>query len=220
MLIALTQRLCNLPQRAELRDCVDQAWTTFLQKCSIDFFLVPNALADPVSYVDKFNASGLILTGGGDVSGNILTLDGAPANCPDTNSSSVTRDRTETRLLCASIERDWPVLGVCRGMQVLNLFHGGSLVPVDGHTATHHPLTHHPDQALYQFPDVVNSYHNFSVDLDTLGVGLIPAVFSGQYVEAFVHNHYRHLGVMWHPERNTPYDQQDVKLFREFFGVF
>jgi gamma-glutamyl-gamma-aminobutyrate hydrolase PuuD len=218
MRIALTQRTNSLPDRGETLDCIDQAWTRFLTRCDIDFFLVPNDHLDPVGYVKNLGGNGLILSGGGDVSSNIRTRDGLPATSPETKAPSVNRDRTESALLQASLENAWPVLGVCRGMQVINLFHGGSLVKVDGHVASTHALTSVAGSCSFNLPRQVNSFHDFAVTLEGLGKGLIPQAFAGDYVEAFAHADYRHLGIMWHPERNLVFVDEDVTMFREFFN--
>ncbi len=219
MRIALTQRTKDLPDRRETWDCIDQAWTRFLTRCGIDFFLVPNGHSDPVGYVQNFGVTGLILSGGGGVSNNIRTRDGLPVTSPETDNSSVTRDRTESALLQASLKNSWPVLGVCRGMQVINLFHGGSLTKVEGHVGRGHPLSSVTDSCLFSFPSQVNSFHDFAISVEGLGAGLFPKAFAGGYVEAFAHAEYRHFGIMWHPERNRVFADEDVKLFRHFFNL-
>lgn len=219
MRIALTQRTRYLSDRDETWDCIDQAWTRFLARCDIDFFLVPNDHLDPVGYVQNLGGAGLILSGGGDVSNNIMTRDGLLSNSPETKAPSVTRDRTESRLLQASLENGWPVLGVCRGMQVINLFHGGSLVKVEGHVARAHILTSVANTCSISFPSQVNSFHDFAITIESLGEGLIPQAFVGDYVEAFAHSNHRHFGIMWHPERNPGFVDEDVMLFRHFFNL-
>ena len=50
------------------------------------------------------------------------------------------RDKTECALIEASKYNEMPVLGICRGLQQINLFHGGSLTPVEEHVALEHEL--------------------------------------------------------------------------------
>lgn len=131
----------------------------------------------------------------------------------------MTRDRTESVLLQASLKNSWPVLGVCRGMQVINLFHGGSLTKVEGHAGSGHPLSSVTDSCLFSFPRQVNSFHDFAIPIEGLGADLLPQALAGDYVEAFAHAKYRHFGIMWHPERNQIFSDEDVKLFRHFFNL-
>jgi putative glutamine amidotransferase len=67
---------------------------------------------------------GLVLTGGTDVD---PVLYGEPRQ-PETDAPDVGRDAAECVLLAQAIERDLPVLAICRGMQLLNVYHGGTLI--------------------------------------------------------------------------------------------
>src|SRR5215207_9572154 len=67
---------------------------------------------------------GLLLSGGSDIDPELY---GAEAH-PETNGTRPERDRAEIALLRAALERDMPVLAVCRGSQVLNVAQGGDLV--------------------------------------------------------------------------------------------
>ena len=69
---------------------------------------------------------GLIFSGGSDLD---PALYGADAH-PETNGIHPERDRAEIALLQAALERDMPVLAVCRGSQVFNVARGGDLVAV------------------------------------------------------------------------------------------
>jgi gamma-glutamyl-gamma-aminobutyrate hydrolase PuuD len=94
-----------------------------------EYLLVPR----PLSQIDETIASvdGLLFTGGSDVDPHLY------GQARDPNAGlrlSPHRDRWELGLLKASLERDMPVLGICRGMQLLNVAFGGSLIQdVPGH---------------------------------------------------------------------------------------
>ena len=66
---------------------------------------------------------GLLLSGGGDIHGSHF---GQPL---DSRASGVLpfRDKTELALAQSALERDMPILGICRGMQLLNILRGGDL---------------------------------------------------------------------------------------------
>ena len=66
---------------------------------------------------------GLIVAGGVDVDPSTY---GEPPH-PSTDAPCVERDRFEIALVAAAIEQDLPVLGICRGMQILNVARGGTL---------------------------------------------------------------------------------------------
>jgi putative glutamine amidotransferase len=149
-------------------------------------------------------------------------LDGGVVVIPSSkNDLAPERDVTETALLLASIQENFPVIGVCRGMQAMNLFHGGSLAPVSGHVGIAHPLTSAGGITGLEdfcFDHEVNSFHDFGIPPDGVGAGLRVLADSDRWPEAFVHGEYKHLGIMWHPERNTPFSENDAALFRRFFS--
>jgi putative glutamine amidotransferase len=164
---------------------------------------------------------GIILSGGGNISDAVGTLSGRPAAVLAAQTDlAPERDVTETALLRAAVEHGWPVLGVCRGMQVLNLFHGGRLVPVAGHAGTRHALSATLAAGLPQAPKFdleVNSFHDCGVPSDAVGLDLRVLATADGYAEAVVHEQLPQLGIMWHPERNRPFTATDIALFRDFF---
>lgn len=159
---------------------------------------------------------GLVLQGGVDISPETY---GAKAANPAWAGDPI-RDRYELALLRGFIEAGKPVLGVCRGAQLINVFHGGTLVqdiPTQWPGAVSHQDTEHYDRLMHdvQFEAEsglarwyghhtthrVNSIHHQCVD--RLGDGLVVDARSPAdgVVEAirrpgpgFV------LGVQWHPE--------------------
>ncbi len=119
------------------------------------------------------------------------------------------RDATEQAVLGLALERDLPVLGVCRGMQAVVEHFGGQLVEVDGHVGARH--------ALSESPRTVNSYHRLAAV--EVAAPLVAIAHVGPVVEAVRHLQARIIGVMWHPEREARFDEADVAMFRECFGA-
>ena len=79
----------------------------------------PAAIAETLDPLD-----GLVFSGGADMNPGMYGADAHPETVPDRPE----RDRFELALLAAALERDMPVLAVCRGSQVLNVARGGDLV--------------------------------------------------------------------------------------------
>jgi N5-(cytidine 5'-diphosphoramidyl)-L-glutamine hydrolase len=115
-------------------------------------------------------------------------------------------------------ERAVPLLGVCRGLQMLVLEYGGRVTPVERHVRREHRVEVEAGNALGLEPrEAVNSFHNFGVrpeDLppDLIGVGRA----DDGTVEAVAHRLHPQWAVMWHPER-PPYDRRDGELMRRLF---
>ena len=219
VVIGITQRVVAVAQGNERRDVLDQSWTRFLTECAVDLLPVPNALADPVRFLRRHGATGIVLTGGGNISPAMGRLDGAAANVPgDLADVAPERDAAETALLRASIDLGWPVIGVCRGMQAMNVFHGGTIVRLEGHAGVRHSLTIVGSSRLIEcdFDSQVNSFHDFGIPFDGLGQGIEVLAETEGWPEAFIHRDYPHLGIMWHPERENPFSSNDLLLFRRF----
>ena len=150
---------------------------------------------------------GIILAGGND----LAHLAGAKNTAPE-------RDALEKMLLVSCATLALPVLGVCRGMQMMVAHYGGELVPVTKHVATNHSITVRPQRTIpLTNRHAVNSFHNFGVHEDALGPELqLEAVAPDGSVEAITHKSLQQWGIMWHPER-SPYNALDVKLLQTLF---
>lgn len=129
---------------------------------------------------------------------------------PRTGPPARERDTWELALIDAAIEGHVPLLGICRGMQLLNVALGGTLHQhLDGHTGGHgvfgdHPVTPVPGSAYAAAvpePIVVPAYHHQAVD--RLGTGLTASAHAPDgTVEALELTGHDGLvlGVQWHPE--------------------
>lgn len=169
---------------------------------------LPTLTAEPLQLLDRLGVDGLILSGGNNVPGS-STEDLAPQ-----------RDLLEQALLHGCMAAGRPVLGVCRGMQMINTLLGGTLRPLRGHAGGVHgvrritaaPLPHPETLA-------VNSYHHFGMMPDDLGPDLEPVFVDDHgWVEALAHVQAPVVGIMWHPERTRPFLAPDIALVRRLFG--
>ena len=195
--IGLTQRVQVLEERGERRDALDQAWIGRCAEAGLLGVPIPNRLEDVSGWLGELRISGLILTGGED-----------PGAAPE-------RDRLERELLALAASRRLPVLGVCRGLQLMVAEGGGRLVPVEGHVARPHRIRVVAEAGLpLSDGRTVNSFHGLGVREPDLGPDWRPAAFApDDTVEAVAHRALPFAGVMWHPERE-PLDAEDVRLLR------
>lgn len=222
-LIAITQRVEVVASRGEVRDALDQAWGHFYRSAGARLLVLPNQLDDPVEYLFKLGVQGLVLSGGNDLSRSFITRDGSRADVEERPGIDIQFDREllESKLLAGSLVHGWPVLGVCRGMQAMNLFHGGRLQPVTEHTRIRHRLTCAaplPSVCL-AFDEEVNSFHDSGVPISGVAPGFAILARVGDVAEAIWNPELRQLGVMWHPERNTPFSPNDLRMFQDLFGM-
>jgi putative glutamine amidotransferase len=133
----------------------------------------------------------VVLSGGNDI-----------GQCPK-------RDDIEDALLTYAQERHIPVLGVCRGMQMMAHWAGTGLYPVQGHLRTRHLLSG-------EITGEVNSYHGFSLagcptDFEVL------ARSEDDEIEAIRHQSLPWEGWMWHPEREATFAERDIQRLKALF---
>jgi putative glutamine amidotransferase len=198
-LIAITQRVDINPATGERRDALDQCWTLFLQACGYTVLVIPNQAEMARQLMQFSHISGVLLTGGND-----LAAYGGDA--PE-------RDETELALIDIASTRGLPVLGVCRGMQLLQHHAGVKLQRVTGHVGIQHTLKFDGEDIL------VNSFHNWGATSTVPGLE-ITAVADDLVIEAVVDHERQHTGIMWHPEREAPFLSRDIALVqRSFLGM-
>ena len=174
---------------------------------------------------------GLIITGGIDID---------PACYGESPSSYVTdtnaaRDEFESALLQDALERDLPVLGICRGHQLFNVVHGGGLLQHIAEREPHRARSGEDGAIDSGWHDVtlaegsllaslfgrrslrVNSRHHQAVTLDRLAPGLrVAATTPDGVVEALERPDRRWVvSVQWHPER-----KEDTASQRPLFEAF
>lgn len=179
----------------EIRDGLDICWWSFLQVAlpGCPFLPLPNAGNQVMNILRQVDFSGFILTGGDDW-----------GVFPQ-------RDETETAIFEFSRERGLPILGVCRGAQVINRLMGGNLAPVSGHSGARHLV-----RDIRTGSREVNSWHNYAIN--SLGAGLVcNACDDSGHVEAFASANENIQGIMWHPEREQTPDSADIQLFARMF---
>lgn len=194
--VAITQRVAVIPEYGERRDCLDQAWPRFMAACGLLPLPVPNVVEVALAMCENTDLAGLVLTGGND----LAALGG---DAPE-------RDATENALLDAAEARELPILAVCRGMQLIQQRCAVPLERVEGHV-TRSQLIHIDGK-----PTKVNSYHRFAARESRAPLA-VWAVAADGVVKAVRHASRPITGIMWHPERNTPFAADDVALFRSVF---
>ncbi|MEE1925398.1 gamma-glutamyl-gamma-aminobutyrate hydrolase family protein [Pseudomonas sp. 148P] len=208
MRIAITQRVEQIAGHGERRDCLDQRWAALLEGLGIDAVPVPNGLADPAAWLLRQGIEGLILSGGNDL-----------AHLPAASNTAAERDSTETTLLSQAESRRLPVLAVCRGLQMLNHFLGGELVPLSGHAGCMHPVFPVGIDERFERYVEVNSFHNWGIAPGTLAPSLLARVRAAdESIEAVTHEDLPWVGIMWHPERPSSNAAADSRLIRHLFS--
>jgi len=188
--------------------------------------------AEPLIAVDQLDA--LVLSGGSDVNPARYGQPEVMDLCRDIDD---VRDDLETSVFEAAERRHLPILGICRGMQMINVLKGGTLIPdlpvevpggeshqkIDGHDQTHR-VTVVPGSVLFkavgELEGMVNTAHHQGVGRVAEGF-VVSARSDDGVIEAIEPldpsgRHYV-IAVQWHPERmDDPESPFSRKLLEQF----
>jgi putative glutamine amidotransferase len=212
MIVFVSMRIVENATYPETRDAISHDWSRLFGHYGIVPILVPNALADPAALVAAVPGKGLLLTGGE----SLGPLSGEPGE-------PSMRDRAEMELLRAALDRGLPVLGVCRGLQVINAFFGGKVSRrlTAPHVAIDHPVKiGMPVAGLREGTTLtVNSYHDQGVAESDLAPPLRAfATSEDGCVEGLLHPELPVTAVQWHPERANPAQATDRAIIESWLS--
>lgn len=177
---------------------------------------------------EVMKCDGLLLPGGADIDPKLYGQ--TPSEkCGKPNEK---RDMAEPKIFEAFLSTGKPVLGICRGIQLINVCMGGTLLQdikeeqkynhadFFSRARSAHPVTISEDSLLYEIFDSVsenvNSLHHQAVD--KVGKGLkVTAKSEDGYIEALeLEGHPFCVAVQWHPEHMSKKSMQQRKLFSAF----
>jgi 3'(2'),5'-bisphosphate nucleotidase len=205
--IAITQRLIENDSYHEVREALDISYCKMVHSCGFLPIVLPYEV-DFKKYFDEFGIGGVILTGGNDL------------YICNKSELSEKRDDFEKRLLKYCIEKNIPVFGICRGMQIIAKYFGSNFTNIKNQVNIKHNLIidENSKYKIYlEKLNKVNSFHNFGIDnlSDEL---IISATNENGIIKALEHKQYKIFGQMWHSERENPFINDEIALIKEFFN--
>lgn len=193
--VAITQRVQVLADIQERRDALSQEWASLFAMCDLVPIVLPNVLSVVKELLHGLPIGGIVFSGGND----LVNYGG---DAPE-------RDEVEHFLVEYALENQIPLLGICRGMQLILDHFGTPLHPVQNHVRVHHILNS---------GSVVNSFHSYGA---TSCMTPLEAIYWSQdgVLEAVRHTQFPWIrGIMWHPEREHPPKEQDIAMIKELFN--
>ena len=196
-LVAISQRIDFHKNRGETRDALDQDLCKLIHETGNLPIPVPNSLCaeDDSTSIDKWlkhvSPNAVLLSGGNNI-GEFRE-----------------RDITERALIRYASESSLPILGICRGMQMLACYYGAKLIKAEGHLKTRHKL-------FGKLHLEVNSYHEFSINSCPKEFTIIAKSKDGN-IEGIRHSSLPWEGWMWHPEREKEFSPSDIARLHTLF---
>lgn len=192
-IIVISQRVDEIKDYGESRDALDEQWHYLFREMGTAMLPIPNMPENVNVILERIRPNAIVLSGGN----NPVQYGGAAPQ----------RDRTDELLIRYAVENAVPLLGVCRGMQSIALYYGGTLKKVEGHVGVQH-------EVKGKIERIVNSYHSYAVEGVEDEFDILAWTKEGN-IEAIQHKKHQILGMMWHPERVKGFDELDIKLIRE-----
>lgn len=201
--IAVTQRIVEDNSTKEIRDALDQRWSKFLHELNMLPILLPGD-CDFKTYFSDVKIDGILFTGGNDLS----IFSNSPVD--------KLRDEFESELIAFGLNNKIPMIGICRGMQVISRFFNEEVVQVNNHTGIRHKIKFINDAYSRSQKELeVNSFHNFGI-INISDNFIIHAKSDDGVIEAIEHKENRIYAQMWHPEREKIFSEYDLAIFRSF----
>lgn len=199
--LLVTKRVDITASYQERRDAIDQNWSAFMMSCGFLPIYASNSLEHVQLLLQEFDFAGMVLTGGND-------LEKYGGLAPE-------RDHIERYLIEHAITAHLPLIGICRGMQLIQDYFGVPLKQIENHVNTDIALQTH---AQSQYVDIlskiekVKAYHHWGTTLSIPEL-FVTAQSEKGIVMAIEHTQHPIFGQMWHPERNHPFSKHDMALF-------
>lgn len=194
--------------------------------------LLPLTMDEKLADIIAGSFDGFLISGGPDVDARLYGEDNLPFN----GEISPLRDYLETFIIKEAVRRNKPVLGICRGMQIMNTALGGTLYQDIHSQLPHRMLLKHSQNAPKWYPvheivltggsvasesfaslrADVNSFHHQAVKDPAPGFNITSRASDG-IIESIEYSDHRYaVGVQWHPELMWQENPVYLKIFEKF----
>lgn len=205
--IAITQRLIENNSYYEIRNALDIRWAELFRELDYLPILLPINY-EFERYFESINIDGIILSGGNDL-GYLVN-----------DELSKKRDIFEKEIIKFAIKECIPILGVCRGMQIIADYFNGEFEKINGHVGTSHRIIVFEESNFKEYLkklDFVNSYHNYGIKKIPDGF-ILSAKSDDGIIEAMENKEHNIFCQMWHSERQTPFKENELMTIKKLFN--
>ena len=197
--ILITQGL-YLDERKNLYSKLDYTWYQYAKK--LRFNLIPISFEAKLNTLEIRKIDGIIFSGGN----NLNTIQKKKEN--------LLRDIFEKKLFSYFSKKKIPILGVCRGMQLISQIHKIKIDKSKNHVTKGHDIILMNDKRIN-----VNSYHNYIIKDVPDNFNLIAKHMTDNSIEIISCKKKNFLCLMFHPERVSKSQKKVDKIFNYFFKI-
>ena len=195
------------PKHKTKSSALEYQYIKFLEELGFLCFLVPNNSEKINDYFQMNKFDLFVLTGGNNINPTLYDSKNK------INDVFPEREEIEYKMIDYAVEKNIPLLGICKGFQLLNVYFGGKLKnEVKNHVAKDHILLS-AEKLLKN--KKANSFHNLGILRKDVPNNLHTIAWTKDGIaEAVIHHNYPILGLQWHPERQKKeYDKEIITKF-------
>jgi putative glutamine amidotransferase len=200
--IGITMRVTKAKKYYDLRDSISQDWHRFLHNNfkNVDLIYIPNIKEGVIEYIKYWKVDSIIFSGGDDLG---LTP---------------SRYITERILLKYALKNKIPVMGICRGLQLIVSELGGEVSSGNKDFINRHNSKRHNVYIQNSLKEV-NSFHSNQIKNNSLPKELDVLAYDekDKSVEALIGD--KIIALMWHPEREEEESLWQINLIKNHFGI-
>ena len=194
--ILISQRIDHFPERNETRDGLDIKLCKIFTELGYLPIPLPSCFgylkkSKLIKYIDSFEPHGIVLSGGNNLN------------------QYKERDYLEKILIEYSIIKNKPLLGICRGMQILGNFFGVDVQEVKNHVNSERFIKGEINKK-------VKCFHEYKISACPKEFNILATSEDG-CIESIKSKNFPILGIMWHFERDKYLDKIDKELILELF---
>ena len=204
--ILISQRLISNQNYFEIREALDVKWGALFKKLNFLPVILPIEFGYK-KYFETLKIDGIVLTGGNSL------------NSLGNDELSNRRDSFEKKLIKYGVVNKIPIFGVCRGMQIIAEYFGANFKKVKGQIGIKHRLKINKKSKYCKELNklvTVNSFHNYAINSLPKSI-TISATNKDGMIKAIEHNRYKIFAQMWHSERDSFFNKDQINLFKKFF---
>lgn len=204
----ITRKITNSNYK-ESYSAISNNWLNFFNNLKIEPILITEKITKPINYFKTLNCSCLFLLNGEDT--KLKVKNGKFISGSD-------RDFVEFKLLKHCLKKKFPILGICRGHQFINIYFEGKIKKINNHVNKSHKIKI-IDQSIKEKLKLnymgVNSFHNFGIYRDDLSKKLSPWAITDDTIEGYLSQKYKILTMIWHPERRKIINKNELRLIKD-----